>query len=188
MALITVQPTAFDRRLSRLISRHADPRIERVSGAITWGADEHVLLAASAIIWLASRYSIAPVRKVANHCFITTVAVSILPHVLKTIIDQERPDRESFARHSRGIPYSGEPKDAFPSGHAMHMGALASVATLLPRDQRNGIWIAAAILMTTRVVLLAHWFTDVAAGFVTGVGLERLIRIFTRPPPLPSKD
>jgi membrane-associated phospholipid phosphatase len=188
MALITVQPTALDRRLSKLISRHADPRIEKVSGALTWGADEHMLLAASTIIWLASRHSTAPVRKVATHCLITTVAASILPHIFKTLIDQERPDREAFARHYRGIPYSGGPKDAFPSGHAVHMGALASFATLLPRDLRNGIWILASILMTTRVVLLAHWITDVAAGFVTGVGLERIIRAFTRPPALPSRD
>jgi len=188
MAIFTVQPTAFDRRLSKLISRHADPRVEKASAALTWGADEHVLLVASAIIWLASRCSKSPVRKVATHYLVMTVAASILPHIFKTLIDQERPDRKSFARHYRGIPYSGGPKDAFPSGHALHMGALASLATLLPRDLRNGIWISASVLMTTRVVLLAHWVTDVAAGFVTGVGLERAIRMFTRPPALPSRD
>jgi undecaprenyl-diphosphatase len=110
-----------------------------------------------------------------------------LPHVLKTIVDQERPDRKPFAQHRRGIPYSGKPKDAFPSGHAVHMGALASFATLLPRHLRNGMWIAASILMTTRVVLLAHWVTDVVAGFATGVGLERSIRIVTHPRPVTRK-
>lgn len=181
MALITVQPTVLDKRVAKLVSREADPRIEKTAEALTWGADEHLLLIASGVFWLASRHSQKRTRKTATHCLITTVAASILPHVLKTIIDQERPDRKPFAQHHRGIPYSGKPKDAFPSGHAVHMGALASFATLLPRHLRNGLWIAASVLMTTRVVLLAHWVSDVAAGFATGVGLERAIRVWTRP-------
>lgn len=119
-------------------------------------ADEHVLLTATAIVGLASRRSGRRVKQIATHGLVTMVAASILPHILKTLFDQERPDRESFARHRHGIPYSGKPRDAFPSGHAAHMGALAALATLLPRDVRYGTWAAAAILVTTRAVLLAH--------------------------------
>jgi membrane-associated phospholipid phosphatase len=181
MALITVQPTVLDKRIAKLVSREADPRIEKTAEALTWGADEHLLLIASGVFWLASRRSDKRIRQTATHCLITTVAASILPHVLKTVVDQERPDRKLFARHRRGIPYSGQPKDAFPSGHALHMGALASFATLMPRRFRYSAWAAASVLMATRVVLLAHWVTDVAAGFAAGVGLERAIRVWTRP-------
>jgi membrane-associated phospholipid phosphatase len=187
MALITVKPTALDERVAKAVSTRTNPEIEKAAKALTWGADEHVLLAACAIFWLASRRYDGHVRKTSSHCLITAVAASVLPHICKSLVDQQRPDRTTFARHRRGIPRSGKANDAFPSGHAVHMGALASFATLLPRDLRNGIWICASVLMTTRVVLLAHWVTDVAAGFVAGVGLERAIRRMTHPAPLKGK-
>lgn len=187
MALVTVKPTAFDKRVAKSISKETGPRVETAAGALTWGADEHLLLAASAIVWLASRRADDRTREVATHCLVTTVAASILPHILKTMIDQKRPDREPFAQHRHGIPHSGKPNDAFPSGHAIHMGALASFATLLPQNLRYGAWAAASILMATRVVLLAHWVTDVAAGFATGVVLERVVRLWTQPWPVPRK-
>jgi len=187
MALVTVKPTTFDKQVAKSISEQTGPRLETAAQMLTWGADEHLLLAASAIVWLASRRSDRRIRQTATHCLVTTVAVSILPHVLKTLVDQERPDRESFAQHRRGIPCSGKPRDAFPSGHAMHMGALASFATLMPRRFRYKAWTAASILMATRVVLLAHWVTDVAAGFAAGVALERTVRLWTRPRPIMRK-
>lgn len=187
MALVTIKPTAFDKRIAKSISRRTDPPAETVAKALTWGADEHLLLVASAIVWLASRRADDRTRQVTTHCLVTTVAASILPHILKTMIDQKRPDREPFAQHRHGIPHSGKPNDAFPSGHAIHMGALASFATLLPRGFRYSVWTAASVLMATRVVLLAHWFTDVAAGFATGVALERVVRLWTRPRPVPRK-
>lgn len=95
------------------------------------------------------------------------------------MIDQERPDRLTISGHPHGVPLSGNAKDAFPSGHALHVGAFASAATLLPPKYRNAIWAAGAIL--TRIVLLAHWFTDVLAGLALGVGLERAIRLLTMP-------
>lgn len=184
MALVTIKPTTFDKRIAKSISRQTDPRVETAAEALTWGADEHLLLAASVIVWLASWHSDKRIKQVATHCLVTTVAAVISPHALKTMIDQKRPDRKPFAQHRHGIPRSGKPNDAFPSGHAIHMGALASFATLLPRNLRYGAWVAASILTTTRVVLLAHWVTDVAAGFATGVVLERMVRLWTRPRPI----
>lgn len=188
MALVTIRPTTFDKRVAKAISKRTDRPIEETTEALTWGADEHLLLMTSTILWLASRRSDERTRQLATHGLVTTIAASILPHLLKTLVDQERPDRKPFARHRRGIPYSGKPRDAFPSGHAVHMGALASFATLLPRDLRFGTWLAASVLMTTRAVLLAHWVTDIAAGFVTGVALERGIRLWTHPKRMPHRQ
>jgi hypothetical protein len=41
----------------------------------------------------------------------------------------------------------------------------------LPVKQRNVIWSIGAGLVLTRVVLLAHWASDVAAGLVVGAQL-----------------
>jgi undecaprenyl-diphosphatase len=95
---------------------------------------------------------------------------------MKTVVDQERPDRRTVRGHWRGIPLSGEKYDAFPSGHAVHVGALMSAATLLPRRWRNTIWLIGSVLVSTRVVLLAHWLSDVIAGLAIGVAVERLLR------------
>jgi undecaprenyl-diphosphatase len=109
----------------------------------------------------------------------TTLAAAILPHIFKKLVDQERPDRLTLYGHLHGVPLSGKKYDAFPSGHALHAGALASAATTLPPRQRNSVWAAISVLLATRVVLLAHWVSDVGAGFALGVVLERLMRFAT---------
>jgi len=81
--------------------------------------------------------------------------------------------------HLHGVPFSGKPLDAFPSGHAMHVGALVSTATVLPRAKRNLVLAFGAGLVLTRIVLLAHWVSDVAAGLALGALAERLLRPLT---------
>jgi undecaprenyl-diphosphatase len=56
-----------------------------------------------------------------------------LPHLLKSVFNQERPDRLTVRGHWR-IPFSGNRLDAFSSGHAIHIGALASAAGILSRQ------------------------------------------------------
>jgi membrane-associated phospholipid phosphatase len=41
------------------------------------------------------------------------------------------------------------------------------------------VWSLGAGLVLTRVVLLAHWLSDVAAGLAVGVLLERTLRFVT---------
>jgi undecaprenyl-diphosphatase len=74
---------------------------------------------------------------------------------------------------------SGNAYDAFPSGHAMHIGAVTSAATELPPAQRNVVWALGAALVSTRIVLLAHWTSDVLAGLAFGAILERGLRFLT---------
>jgi undecaprenyl-diphosphatase len=81
--------------------------------------------------------------------------------------------------HVHGISFSGKREDAFPSGHALHMGALASAAGTLPAGPRRTIRGLAVTLSLTRVVILAHWASDVVAGFALGAILERLLRLWT---------
>lgn len=179
MALITVRPTAEDIAIANAIAAHTNRPIESAAKALTWGADEHLLLALTAAWWLWSRGQPHAQQRTANHFFVTTLVASGLPHLLKTVFDQRRPDRLTASGHWRGIPLSGKPLDAFPSGHAVHIGALASAASCLPRGIRNVMWLAGAGLVATRIILLAHWTSDVAAGFAIGAGVERWLRRFT---------
>jgi undecaprenyl-diphosphatase len=179
MAAITIRPTRTDLALADAIETHAGPRTEAAAKILTWGADEHVLCALAAGWWLYCRSQPAAERRDSNHILLTTLVASALPHVLKTVFDQERPDRTTIEGHWRGAPFSGKRLDAFPSGHAVHIGALASAASTLPAPQRNVAWGIGAGLVLTRVVLLAHWASDVAVGLAVGAITERLLRLVT---------
>ncbi|MGM5002588.1 phosphatase PAP2 family protein [Tardiphaga sp. 538_B7_N1_4] len=63
---------------------------------------------------------------------------------------------------------SGRANDGFPSGHAMHMGALASAASSFDRPYREFTWTASVGVSLTRIYVLAHWTSDVVAGFASG--------------------
>ncbi len=179
MALVTVKPTRIDIAIANEIADHANAGLEGTAEALTWGADEHVLLALAAAGWLFARQRPVAERRSADHILAVSLATAILPHVLKSVFDQVRPDRLTARGHHHGIPFSGRPRDAFPSGHAMHMGALASAASLLPPARRRLVRSIAISLSLTRIALLAHWASDVVAGFTLGIVIERFLRPWT---------
>jgi undecaprenyl-diphosphatase len=176
---VTVRPTSADVAVAHSIARKTAPAPEQVARALTWGADEKVLLVLAAAGWLACRVRGVPLRRAGNHALLVTVAASLLPHGLKLVFDQTRPDRRTVIGHVHGIPLSGKRKDAFPSGHALHMGALASAASALPAGRRRAIRALAIGLSLTRIMILAHWASDVVAGFALGAVLERALRLWT---------
>jgi len=178
MARLTIQPTAADTTIANAIAAHTTPTLERASRLLTWGADEKVLLAIAGGAWLYAVYRPA-LRPMTNHLLAVSMLGAILPHLLKAEVDQVRPDRLTVRGHWRGVPFSGSSRDAFPSGHALHMGALASAASLFPPSQRRIARGLAITLSATRILLLAHWASDVVAGFAAGALLERLVRPIT---------
>ena len=123
-----------DVAIARAIARDTKPAPEEIARVLTWGADEKVLLVLAAAGWLGTRRRGEPLRRAGNHALLVTVAASLLPHALKAVFDQTRPDRRTVLGHLHGISFSGKRDDAFPSGHALHMGALASAAGTLPAD------------------------------------------------------
>ena len=174
MALLTIRPTRVDRALATFIAHETRPNVEKVAEAATYAADEHVMFAVLAALWLGSRFLDAPQRRAANYLVVNGAISTILPHLLKRVIDQQRPDRcVSAPRH--GIPRSGKPYDAFPSGHAVHIGAIAAALSRLYPRLRSLVWLAGTAFAATRVVLLAHWLTDVLAGLAMGALIEKTV-------------
>lgn len=181
MALVRIPPTELDVRIARAVASHANCKTESLAQFLTWGADEKVLFAAVALGWLCCRRADQATRELSDHFFVATAASALLPHLVKGLVDQERPDRRRFARQRGCIPLSGKKYDAFPSGHAVHVGALASAATLLPASWRNLAFIVGGALVSTRVVLLAHWLSDVVAGLAIGAAIDHGLRRITCP-------
>lgn len=172
MALLTIRPTATDRAVANWIADATRPGIETAAEALTFAADERVMAGILALAWLGSRFGIAPQRCRANYLVANAAVSAVLPHLLKRIVDQQRPDRRVSAPR-RGIPRSGKAYDAFPSGHAVHIGALASALSRLYPGRRRLVWSLGTAIATTRVVLLAHWLSDVVAGIAMGALVER---------------
>jgi hypothetical protein len=112
-------------------------------------------------------------RRQTDHLALSIVVTAILPHLLKRLIDQKRPDRCMVHGRRRGIPRSGKPYDAFPSGHAMHVGAVASAVSRAYPKSAPIAWGLGGLIAATRIVLLAHWTTDVLAGLAMGALVER---------------
>jgi membrane-associated phospholipid phosphatase len=179
MRPVEITPTTVDREIASTVAQNTNPSFEQAAQAVTWGADEHILVAAAVVFWLISRRGNERARTAGTHFLATSIATGIIPHALKDIFNQRRPDRLTAIGHLHGIPISGRPNDAFPSGHAVHMGALAGAASAFPRPYRKLTWSAAIGLSLTRIAVLAHWSSDVAAGFVGGFLIERLVRRWT---------
>jgi undecaprenyl-diphosphatase len=119
----------------------------------------------------------------ADHLLACVAVSAALPHLLKLLISRQRPDRKLMHGQPRhGIPHSGDPKASFPSGHAMHLGAIAAGLTRTTSPPLSAIgWAAAFVLAGTRLLLLAHYLTDVLSGLAIGVAIESVVARITKP-------
>lgn len=182
---IHVPPTELDKTVADACYRLADPKVEPVFRVVTWLADEKIMVAGAVLAWLGvhslSRDESA--TRYADQMVCSVAIAAAAPHVLKLLFSRERPDRSRVHGRRKGIPKSGEAFDSFPSGHAVHVGALAAALTRMRPQRFWSIWSAAFALAGTRVVLLAHYVTDVAAGLVLGVSINSAVnRIAVRIP------
>lgn len=168
MALVIIKPTRIDTAIADAIAAHTDGDVEDAAEALTWGADEHVLLALAAASWLYVQLRKPQQAPLANHILTVSLVTAVLPHILKSAFDQTQTGPAHNCRASHGVPVCGRARDAFPSGHAVPMGALASAAGLLPPVRRREVRSIAVALSLTRITLLAHWASDVVAGYALG--------------------
>jgi len=111
---VNVRPTRADAAVAHSIARSTAPAPEQVARALTWGADEKLLLVLTAVGWLGSRGCGVPLRRAGNHALPVTVTASLLPDDLKLVFDQTRPDRRTVIGHMHGVPLSGKRKMRFP--------------------------------------------------------------------------
>ncbi len=183
-APIMLPPTRLDLAFARACARSATRRRESSYQALTWLADEKLVLGATALLWLYTRgRKRAPgLAPQADRMLLSVAIATALPHLLKYLVRRRRPDRtvvHSGRRH--GVPRSGNAWDSFPSGHAVHMGAIAGPLTALaPGWLRPLVWPLAVALAGTRTLLLAHYPSDVGAGLAMGFVLDRAVRALSR--------
>lgn len=170
----SIPPTEADLFIATLAASKTNPTLQNFLRTATWAADGHLLGPVAAAFWLASRGSGR--RTTANHLALTLAAAIAVPKVIKSFIDRRRPDRSVVGSDRRGIRTSGHPYDSFPSGHSVHLGAVAGALAWAYPDKSRYIYAAGVALAATRVAVLAHWPTDVLAGWALGAAIERSAR------------
>lgn len=107
----------------------------------------------------------------------TAIALpSLFDTIIKRLIGRARPFVDGVDVWSYHL-LSWQPKYAsFPSGHtATAFAALVAIGTILPQA-RALLWIYAGLIGLSRVVITAHYPSDVLAGAVIGGGGALLVR------------
>jgi undecaprenyl-diphosphatase len=157
-----------EKRSVEALEQNAPSGTGRAAKALGWACDARTLLSAGAIWWLVS----PPGKRQTSLRYLAVFATTtILHHAVKKVVDQQRPDRVIRAPVKHRL--IGRASDAFPSGHAMHAGALASFLAGSGNSSPPWLWSACGALALSRVPALAHWPSGVAAGFAAGAIIER---------------
>lgn len=115
----------------------------------------------------------------ASAYFFLSVALSgILGNIAKRIIGRARPplfDAEG-AFHFKA--FSGHLYESFPSGHSTTDGAMAmALAVLFPR-YRVAFFLVGGFLALTRIMVGAHYLSDVIAGYSFGLWYAYMSALF----------
>jgi membrane-associated phospholipid phosphatase len=176
-APIKLRPFAADLAISHACLRAASPAVEQPLRLITWLADEKIMLGAVGAFWAATRLSPSrPLRREADAMLCSVLIAGVVPDLFKYLVRRERPNRTLVRRHDTRIPRQGNAWDSFPSGHAIHLSAIAASAQrLVPRRWRAPLWSGLGALAATRVMLLAHYPSDVVAGWGIGALINRVV-------------
>ena len=105
-----------------------------------------------------------------SYFFVTICSASALVHLLKTLIGRARPEMLVELGAYSLTPFSGDSVfESFPSGHSAAVGSFfGAFALLVP--QLRPLFLAAALLIgVSRVIVGAHYPSDVAAGLLVGL-------------------
>jgi membrane-associated phospholipid phosphatase len=178
---INIPPTKLDQTIADACYRLANPKLELVLRGLTWFADEKLMVAGTGVAWLGIRACSTDrvFVRTADQMLCSVAIAAVLPHILKLAFVRERPDRTRVGKRRKGIPKSGKAWDSFPSGHAVHVGALAAAVTRMAPQRAGLIWSSALALAGTRILLLAHHLTDVIAGCFLGLAIDGIVaRVF----------
>jgi membrane-associated phospholipid phosphatase len=183
-------PTDADLAVAKACARAATPGLERTLQVLTWLADEKVVLAGALLFWAYARTQKpgSYAAHGADQLLCSVALAGALPHLVKHLFRRRRPDRTIAHDPGRGIPRSGNAWDSFPSGHALHLGAVAgTMLRFAPRRFRGAVWPVLASLAATRVMLLAHYPSDVAAGLAFGSMVDKAAGRLVGPPESTSR-
>lgn len=167
--------------LSRAVARRKTERLDhRVKGAVHRARTSGLVVAARSTTPLGKWWGNVPAafltgakllkadrRAAALTIAGTSVAGALLPLLLDRVSTRRLPP-----------PERPEPKQSYPSGHALQSAALALTTTYVMRRERLASpgWLSALAPLSIaaglgRLLLDRHWASDVLAGYCAGIAL-----------------
>lgn len=170
--LVLVLPAHFlvDERVARWARGHALEKSAPIQAATEVGESTWWLVGAAVLFALCALRKRHNAARWAFAFFVAIAGSGLAGNLLKLIFGKARPERLFEAGFFGFTPFSyGHDVNSFPSGHATTFGALAMMCALL--FPRAG-WIAiplGALGASTRVLIQAHYVSDVCAGFALGM-------------------
>ncbi|AUX78268.1 MULTISPECIES: phosphatase PAP2 family protein [Sinorhizobium] len=115
-------------------------------------------------------------RRLGAYFLLTIGTASVLVHGLKLLIGRARP--ELFAEYGAYslTPFTGSGAfESFPSGHSTAAGAFFGAFAMLTPRLRPLFLILALLIGVSRVVVGAHYPSDVAAGLLLGLWTAMMV-------------
>jgi undecaprenyl-diphosphatase len=190
LIVLGVACVAIDRPAVHFLYDHVGARFHGFLSATTHLAKAAHWLAAACLVyaaawawlhWIAENAAIRLASQVAL-AFLASLALgSAILHGIKLVLGRRRP-RDELEMNRYGFILFGFNLDwnSFPSGHALTIMCVATIATAL-WPQLAILWFALALwLGLTRALLNAHFLSDVLVG--AGIGLisarEVLVNFF----------
>ncbi len=177
---------AFDARIMAAVATQPD-RIDVLFGAITrYGKSDWILFPTAVLALIGGaadwrrcrpRYAAAwsQILAFAVTVFIVVAASGLLTNVLKPLFGRLRPIYADHVLHFAPFTFGDFRFASFPSGHSTVMGAMAVVIAFGPRWLRVPGLIAAGVVAISRVMVSAHYPSDVVAGLAVGAAVTFLI-------------
>lgn len=174
----------IDRPLAQFFQAQSDSVVFIIAATLTDFGKAHWFLIPAAVLFLAFRFVWRRPHWAcrALFVFVSVAASGLLADVLKVAFGRARPkllfsdEVYQFFFFRLGADYY-----SFPSGHAVCAAAAGTaMAVILPRYR--ALWaLLALLLISTRVIITAHYFSDVVASTALAVVIVFAIKAaFTR--------
>ncbi|WP_331372634.1 phosphatase PAP2 family protein [Sinorhizobium chiapasense] len=121
-------------------------------------------------------------RNLSAYFLLTIGTASVLVHGLKFLIGRARPELLADYGGYSLTPFTSDRLfESFPSGHSMAAGAFFGAFAMLMPELRPVFLILAVVIGVSRVVVGAHYPSDVAAGLLLGLWVAVMIAfVFAR--------
>ena len=163
LAVLLVEKIALDATIRESMLSHASPSTVSVLRVVNLGGNWKILLPATVLLLVAFDRA----RRTWWAWVALMLAAPLAEGSLKLAVERPRPESAAFG---------------YPSGHATavaaYAGALLYLAAELRPVWRTAVRVFAIALMlavgVARVILRAHWPSDVAAGLALGLALASI--------------